>query len=570
MKITFTGKMILVVGVPLTLMAMGAVINQSYMRSMVSALAQIDEVIPTSQAISSITTKQINQMVWLQKGLLASEINDMVVFEDAEDHYRQLTDSIIVLFKQVESSIQEQMTHDKESTGQRKQLLGKVVAIHSHYAEFNASGEKLLDLMRVGDIGATESHFEEVEREATSLSKEIEDINRLLWERSRQIASSAKADGDSSLVITAILGVLVFLLSFVVAVLIVRSVIRQLGSDPAVLEQAARSLASGNLHLDEDKNALGVHASVQDTVLKLKEVIAGIKAGANEVSMASEQVSQGNTNLSQRTQEQASSLEEMASSMEEMTSTVSQNAENAGHATQLAMAAWEQAKQGSIVVDQTVNAMNEINQSSKQIADIIGVIDEIAFQTNLLALNAAVEAARAGEQGRGFAVVASEVRNLAGRSATAAKEIKGLIQDSVVRVKEGNKLVDDSGVALEEITISVKKVSDIVAEIAVASQDQSDGIQQVNRALLQMDEMTQQNASLVEEAAAASEGMSAQAEILNELVKYFYWDNEDQEKIEQTENEAVNKEVIIRTEKKLLPANFQDTGKVVKSDWEEF
>jgi len=207
--------------------------------------------------------------------------------------------------------------------------------------------------------------------------------------------------------------------------------------------------------------------------------------------------------------------------MEEMTSTVKNNAENAGQANQLALAARQQAEKGGLVVTNAVRAMQEINASSKKIADIIGVIDEIAFQTNLLALNAAVEAARAGEQGRGFAVVASEVRNLAGRSATAAKEIKSLIQDSVTKVGEGSKLVDQSGAALGEIVTSVKKVSDIVAEISAASQEQSTGIEQVNKSITQMDEVTQENAALVEEAAAAAESLNEQARKLSEsMAKY--------------------------------------------------
>ena len=207
-----------------------------------------------------------------------------------------------------------------------------------------------------------------------------------------------------------------------------------------------------------------------------------------------DEISAGNANLSQRTEEQSSSLEETASSMEEMTTTVKQNADNAAQANQLALAARDQAEKGGTVVSQAVSAMAGINEASKKIADIIGVIDDIAFQTNLLALNAAVEAARAGEQGRGFAVVASEVRSLAGRSATAAKEIKELIQDSVRKVEDGSVLVTQSGQTLEKIVASVKKVSDIVAEIAAASREQSSGIEQVNRAVMQMDELTQQNA----------------------------------------------------------------------------
>jgi methyl-accepting chemotaxis protein len=207
--------------------------------------------------------------------------------------------------------------------------------------------------------------------------------------------------------------------------------------------------------------------------------------------------------------------------MEEMTTTVKQNADNAGQANQLALAAREQAEQGGQVVGKAVQAMSGINDSARKIADIIGVIDEIAFQTNLLALNAAVEAARAGEQGRGFAVVASEVRNLAGRSATAAKEIKDLIQDSVRKVSDGSLLVTQSGQTLEQIVISVKKVSDIVAEIAAASREQSLGIEQVGRAVMQMDELTQQNAALVEQATAASKGMTVEATTLKEMMARY-------------------------------------------------
>ena len=253
----------------------------------------------------------------------------------------------------------------------------------------------------------------------------------------------------------------------------------------------------------------------------MAEVVSRVKQVAGEVHRGADEISAGNANLSQRTEEQSSSLEETASSMEEMTTTVKQNADNAAQANQLALAAREQAEKGGAVVGQAVSAMSDINQASKQIADIIGVIDEIAFQTNLLALNAAVEAARAGEQGRGFAVVASEVRNLAGRSATAAKEIKGLIQDSVRKVEDGSVLVTQSGQTLEKIVAAVKKVSDIVAEIAAASREQSAGIEQVNRAVMQMDELTQQNAALVEQATAASQSMVEQVGGLNEILARY-------------------------------------------------
>ncbi len=265
----------------------------------------------------------------------------------------------------------------------------------------------------------------------------------------------------------------------------------------------------------ETQGKAGLIVEIGSGINSLTENMAGlvwqVKTAAEKVSSAADEISSGAAHLSQRTEDQASSLEETASSMEEMTSTVKQNADNAGQANQLAVAARDQAEKGGAVVAKAVTAMTGINQASKKIADIIGVIDEIAFQTNLLALNAAVEAARAGEQGRGFAVVATEVRNLAGRSATAAKEIKALIQDSVDKVREGSQLVTQSGATLEQIVGAVKKVNDIVAEIAAASREQSTGIEQVNKAVMQMDEGTQQNAALVEQTSAASQSMADQA-----------------------------------------------------------
>lgn len=262
-------------------------------------------------------------------------------------------------------------------------------------------------------------------------------------------------------------------------------------------------------------------AGMNKLVDNVAELVRTVIRAAGEVRIGAEEISQGNTNLSQRTEGQASSLEETAASMEEMTSTVKNNADNAAQASQLASAARAQAEKGGAVVNSAVAAMNEINAASKKISDIIGVIDEIAFQTNLLALNAAVEAARAGEQGRGFAVVASEVRNLASRSAEAAKQIKGLIQDSVGKVSEGAKLVDDSGRALADIVVGVKKVTDVMAEIAASSQEQAAGVDQVNKAVMSMDEMTQQNAALVEEAAAATQALSSQAVELTQLLSRY-------------------------------------------------
>jgi methyl-accepting chemotaxis protein len=262
-------------------------------------------------------------------------------------------------------------------------------------------------------------------------------------------------------------------------------------------------------------------SGVNRVLMNMADVVRSMAGAAAEVRTGSEEISRGNADLSQRTEEQASSLEETASSMEEMTSTVKNNADNAAQANQLAAAAREQAERGGSVVGAAVAAMGEINASSKRIADIISVIDEIAFQTNLLALNAAVEAARAGEQGRGFAVVASEVRNLASRSAEAAKEIKTLIQDSVGKVTEGTRLVDESGKALAEIVVRVKKVTDVMAEIASSSREQASGIEQVNKAITMMDDVTQQNAALVEEASAAAQALTEQASNLTQLISRY-------------------------------------------------
>ena len=246
--------------------------------------------------------------------------------------------------------------------------------------------------------------------------------------------------------------------------------------------------------------------------------MAEIRAAGAEIQLSAEEISSGNASLSARVEAQAASLEETTASMMRMTETVRENAENASQANQLALAACDHAERGGKIMHDAVGAMQVINESSRKIADIIGVIDAIAFQTNLLALNAAVEAARAGEQGRGFAVVASEVRSLAGRSAAAAKEIKELIQDSVTKIGDGSRLVEQSGKGLADIVASVKKVTDIVGEISAASAEQASGIEQVGKAVASMDESTQQNAALVEQAAAASESIVQQVRELNASV----------------------------------------------------
>jgi methyl-accepting chemotaxis protein len=303
--------------------------------------------------------------------------------------------------------------------------------------------------------------------------------------------------------------------------MLVRAIMVPLERAVSVANRIADGELDNRIEIERNDELGKLLGALRNMTEKLSGIVGDVRTASDAVGSSAREIASGNDDLSQRTQEQASALEESASSMEEMTSTVKQNADNARQANQLAMGARDQAEQGGQVVSKAVAAMNEINASSRKIADIISVIDEIAFQTNLLALNAAVEAARAGEQGRGFAVVAAEVRNLAQRSAGAAKEIKDLIQDSVEKVKTGSGLVDESGKTLTEIVDSVKKVTDIVAEIAAASQEQSVGIEQVNKAITQMDEVTQQNAALVEEAAAASRSMEEQARRLVETMGFF-------------------------------------------------
>ncbi|NYE61719.1 methyl-accepting chemotaxis protein [Duganella sp. 1224] len=287
----------------------------------------------------------------------------------------------------------------------------------------------------------------------------------------------------------------------------------------------ARVVADGDLTRDIDVKSNcetgQLMQALKDMTTNLQNLVSQVRNGTDTIATASSEIASGNQDLSSRTEQQASSLEETASSMEELTSTVKQNADNARQANQLAQSASGIALKGGDVVGQVVGTMASINESSRKIVDIISVIDGIAFQTNILALNAAVEAARAGEQGRGFAVVAGEVRNLAHRSAAAAKDIKLLISDSVEKVETGSALVNQAGETMNEIVTSITRVTDIMSEITSASVEQSAGIEQVNTAIVQMDQVTQQNAALVEEAAAAAESMQEQAARLSEVVSVF-------------------------------------------------
>jgi len=353
------------------------------------------------------------------------------------------------------------------------------------------------------------------------------------------LAKQARTDVDTMVEsgkrLLLLAGGAVTLLSGLLAWLLTRSITRPLREAVEV----ARTVANGDLGLevrvtssDETGQLMAALKTMTDNLNKL---VARVRLGTETIATAATEVAAGNQDLSARTEQQAGSLEETASSMEELTGTVQQSAENARQGTQLAASASSVAEKGGAVVSQVVATMAAINGSARKIVDIIGVIDGIAFQTNILALNAAVEAARAGEQGRGFAVVASEVRNLAQRSASAAKEIKALIDDSVQKVDAGTELVNEAGATMQEVVRSVRRVSDLMAEISTASQEQRDGIEQVNQAIGQMDQVTQQNAALVEEAAAATQSMRDQADTLAQAVSAFKLERRNDARVGQVE-----------------------------------
>ncbi len=395
-----------------------------------------------------------------------------------------------------------------------RELESKYLTAVKQYVPANAGSAHVVDALVKG-----------MDREPT---RKIDAIVAYVLTQSDRMAAEAVEQAAATYRSAQILLLTVVLLTFAFGVVVTRwqilSIIRPLN----VAVQVAQTVAAGDLRSQvvvESRDETGqLLQALKEMNASLIRIVTQVRGGTETIATASSQIAAGNMDLSSRTEEQASSLEETASSMEELTSTVQQNASNAEQANQLVAAASAVASKGGAAVSEVVQMMASINASSQKIVDIIGVIDGIAFQTNILALNAAVEAARAGEQGRGFAVVASEVRSLAQRSAAAAKEIKTLIGTSVDNVDAGSKLVSQAGSTMDEVVSSVKRVSDIIGEIASASREQSMGIEQINVAITQMDQVTQQNAALVEQAAAAAEAMQNQAGGLAEVVQVFRLD----------------------------------------------
>ena len=506
--LTVRGRLYGVLGLLGVMLIGGAAVGLGAMYFQNEGLRKVyeEELVP-SEMLSQVSTRAL--MAFVVMGEAAAKVSEkdqvnqkLAEFQKLQDEMAKLKDD----YKKMPMSPEIKKLYDRWQ---------------SSNDEYNSAKNDMLDALKQGDEGALD---------VMEMS-----VRPILMDRQAQLAKlvTAKRDEAAAIyekqaaqyktirafcIIALSLGLIVSLL---IGVLVIRSILRTLSVTVNVANQIAEGKLGHDVQVTRQDELGQLQGAFRAMDERLSAIVTEVRHGSSSVSTAAQQISRGNDDLSQRTQEQASSLEETASSMEEMTSTVMQNAENASHANQLARGAREQAEKGGEVVAQTVVAMREINSSSKKISDIVSLIDEIAFQTNLLALNAAVEAARAGEQGRGFAVVATEVRNLAQRSAGAAKEIKGLINDSANKVKAGSELVDQSGKALAEIVDSVKKVTDIVAEIAAASSEQSAGIDQVNHAVLQMDEMTQQNAALVEESAAAARAMHEQATELSRQVSFF-------------------------------------------------
>jgi methyl-accepting chemotaxis protein len=419
-----------------------------------------------------------------------------------------------------QTNVLQKFIEEKMDTPEERQLFDKVGTLRKGYL---AAREEVSKLKQAGDVeGASKvfnERFEPTSRDYLAGVQQMVDAQRAQLDEAAKRAENLRSQSSTLLLVSSLLSLV---LGIVLAVMLARSITQPLRRAETMAQAIADMDLTGTPQNSYASDETGKLLRALDQMrTALQNSLSQVRRVVDNVSTASVQIATGNKDLSARTEQTASNLEETASSMEELTSTVRQSADSARQANQLASSAAEVAQRGGQVVSQVVSTMDEINHSSRKIADIISVIDGIAFQTNILALNAAVEAARAGEQGRGFAVVASEVRSLAGRSAEAAKEIKSLIDASVSSVASGSQQVQEAGSTMNEIVASVSRVTDIIGEISAAASEQSQGISQVNVAVNQLDQMTQQNAALVEESTAAAESLQEQARLLAEAVSAF-------------------------------------------------
>jgi methyl-accepting chemotaxis protein len=485
------------------IVTIGIAVNSQINAKTSAALKRVEHVqYPTVEALRSMRSEVLEIQESLQRAVAEGDKESLAT---ADQHSARVFDALRTL-----ATVDAGGTLDDE--------------LRSSFDAYYSAAVAATRVMLGAQTGDASSAIAQMQKNSEALMSLLTESQDDALAEFRTLLSSSAQNVQRNLIVSLVMAaVMIATLGFGSWILI-GSVFRSLGGEPEVAAATVRSIASGDfttaVHLRVgDDNSL-LHG-IETLRSKLGSVITDVRRTSGTVQSAATDINGGIDRLSTRTAEQAGSLEETASSMEEMTVTVKRNADNARHANQLATAARDQAERGGLVAVRAVAAMTAINTSSRRIADIIGVIDEIAFQTNLLALNAAVEAARAGEQGRGFAVVASEVRNLAQRSATAAREIKELIQDSVAKVQDGSRLVDESGKHLSDIVAAAKKVADIIAEISSASQQQADGLDQVNSAISQMDESTQQNAAMAEETSSVAASMQDQAKSLTELIAVF-------------------------------------------------
>jgi methyl-accepting chemotaxis protein len=470
-------------------------------------------------------------------------VNDVLVKERLISEWQGLTNingvRTLAIVENPDPAVQARLDAPIKATSQRISEIQKTLAalpkvdaetplyadIAARRETYRVARETVFKEKKAGNLDASKKlSGEQLEPALAAYLVSIGNLTRYQNDQIASLSSEIQKSFASGQKISLSLGLLAILAGIVTAWLITASLLKKLGGEPDHAARVAGKIAAGDLNVvidlkpnDRDSLLFAIRA-MRDN---LGAMVGEVRAATDAIATGSREIASGNLDLSSRTEEQASALGQTASSMAELTSTVKQNADNARQANSLAASASEMAMKGGAVVGEVVTTMSSINESSRKIVDIIGVIDSIAFQTNILALNAAVEAARAGEQGRGFAVVAAEVRNLAQRSAGAAKEIKLLIGDSVEKVNQGSRLVDQAGSTMEEIVTSVRRVTDIISEISAASSEQTGGIDQINVAITEMDQVTQQNAALVEEAAAAAEAMQEQAARLAQLVSIF-------------------------------------------------